>query len=41
MDKVLPDVYKNQNIKDMRQYPDGNYLIITDSRYCMNIQIIS
>jgi len=38
MDKNLPEVYNNQTIKDIRQYPDGNFLIITDSSYCMNIE---
>jgi hypothetical protein len=38
MDEKLPDVYKHQVIKDIRQYPDGNFLVITDSSYCMNIQ---
>ena len=38
MDSELPDVYRNQSIKEIRQYEDGNYLIITNSKYCMNIQ---
>ena len=37
MDSELPDVYKNQSIKEIRQYQDGNYLIITNSSFCMNI----
>jgi len=38
MDSSLPSCYNNQTIKDIRQYPDGNFLIITDSSYCLNIQ---
>lgn len=38
MESELPDSYNHQSIKDIRQYPDGNFLIITDSSYCMNIQ---
>ncbi len=38
MESELPSCYKHQSIKDIRQYPDGNFLIITDSSYCMNIQ---
>lgn len=37
MKKTLPQEYENQTVKDIKKYPDGNYLIITDSKYCMNI----
>ena len=37
MHDKLPPVYKNQNIKSIQRYPDGNLLIITDSVYCLNI----
>ena len=37
MNKKLPNVYKNQQIKSVQRYPDGNILIITDSRHCLNI----
>lgn len=33
----LPSCYKHQNIKDIRKYEDGNLLVITDSRWCLNI----
>ncbi len=33
----LPKEYSNQQIKSVQRYPDGNLLIITDSRHCMNI----
>lgn len=35
--EVLPRSYENQKVKALRRYPDGNYLVITDSRYCMNL----
>lgn len=37
MESKLPKEYKGQCIREVRKYPDGNYLIITDSRHCMNI----
>jgi hypothetical protein len=37
MKKKLPAPYKNQCLKSVERYPDGNLLIITDSSYCMNI----
>ena len=37
MNDKLPSVYSNQNLKSVQRYPDGNLLIITDSRHCMNI----
>lgn len=37
MRNKLPEMYKNQTIKSIQRYPDGNILIITDSKYCMNI----
>lgn len=33
----LPEFYKNQSIKSIQRYPDGNLLIIPDTNYCMNI----
>jgi hypothetical protein len=33
----LPSAYRNQQLKSVQRYPDGNYLIITDSKHCMNI----
>ena len=33
----LPKEYSNQKIKSVQRYPDGNLLIITDSRHCMNL----
>lgn len=37
MMQKLPNAYRNQVIKSVQKYPDGNLLIITDSRHCMNI----
>ena len=33
----LPKEYSNQKIKSVQRYTDGNLLIITDSRHCMNL----
>lgn len=32
----LPSQYRNV-VKDIRQYPNGNYLITANSRYCLNM----
>lgn len=34
----LPKAYKHVNVKSIRKYPDGNYLIIPDTKYCLNIR---
>jgi hypothetical protein len=35
--KKFPSAYKNVVVKSVKKYEDGNYLIITNSKYCMNI----
>jgi hypothetical protein len=35
--KNLPKVYSHQVVKAVTRYPDGNLLIKTNTRYCMNI----
>lgn len=35
--KKLPSVYSNQIVKAVTRYPDGNLLIKTNSRFCMNL----
>lgn len=37
MSQKLPKEYSDQKIKSVQRYPDGNLLIITDSRHCMNL----
>lgn len=37
LNEKLPKCYKNISIREIRKYPDGNYLVITSSKYCMNI----
>lgn len=37
MSQKLPKEYLNQKMKSVQRYPDGNLLIITDSRHCMNL----
>lgn len=34
----MPKGYVNVNVKGLREYPDGNFLVITDSKYCLNLR---
>ena len=36
--KALPKCYKGIMIKNIEKYSDGNYLVVPNSRYCMNIR---